>query len=127
MNYDPCPCGRTHALAVGGFYGRADDMLNIRGITLFPSAIEEAIRGFAEVGDEFQIVVSQEKMLDVLTIVAEPRPEIPEKEYPKLAKRIEDAVRLMVEIRPNVDLKPYGTLPKTEIKAKRVVDQRNLG
>jgi len=127
LNYDPCPCGRTHARAVGGFYGRADDMLNIRGITMFPSAIEEAIRGFAEVGDEFQIVVSQEKMLDVLTIVAEPRPEVPEKEYPKLAKRIEDAVRLMVEIRPHVDLKPYGTLPKTEIKAKRVFDQRKLG
>lgn len=127
LDYQPCACGRTHARAVGGFYGRADDMLNIRGVTMFPSAIEEAIRGFPEVGDEFQIVVSQEKMLDVLTIVAEPRPEISQKEYASLARRIQDAVRTRVEIRPEVDLKPYGTLPKTEFKAKRVMDKRNLG
>ncbi|MDP2727963.1 MAG: AMP-binding protein, partial [Dehalococcoidia bacterium] len=127
LNYDPCPCGRTHALAVGGFYGRDDDMLNIRGVTVFPSAIEEVVRGFAEVGDEFQIVVAQEKMLDVLTIVAEPRPEVPEKDYPALARRIQNEVRAKVEVRPEVDLKPYGTLPKTEFKAKRVMDRRNVG
>ncbi|MDP2935715.1 MAG: phenylacetate--CoA ligase family protein, partial [Dehalococcoidia bacterium] len=127
LTYDPCPCGRTNARAVGGFYGRADDMLNIRGVTLFPSAIEEVVRGFPEVGDEFQIILTQEKMLDVLTIVAEPRPEVPEKDYAALAKRIQTEVRTKVEIRPEVDLKPYGTLPKTEFKAKRVVDKRPVG
>ena len=124
LTYDPCPCGRTNARAVGGFYGRADDMLNIRGITCFPSAIEEVVRGFAEVGDEFQIVLTQEKALDVLTIVAEPRPDVPDKEYARLAKAIQHEVRAKIEIRPEVDLKPYGTLPKTEFKAKRVVDKR---
>jgi len=127
LSHDPCPCGRTNARAVGGFYGRADDMLNIRGITMFPSAIEEAVRGFAEVGDEFQIVITQEKAMDVLTIVAEPRPDVLEKDYPALAKRIQNEVRAKVEVRPEVDLKPYGTLPKTEFKAKRVVDKRPIG
>lgn len=127
LTYDPCPCGRTNARAVGGFYGRADDMLNIRGITLFPSAIEEVVRGFSEVGDEFQIVITQEKALDVLTLVAEPRPEVAEKDYARLAKAIQSEVRAKVEVRPEVDLKPYGTLPKTEFKAKRVVDKRPTG
>jgi phenylacetate-CoA ligase len=126
LTQEPCPCGRTHARALGGFYGRADDMLNIRGVTVFPSAIEEVVRGIDEVGDEFQIVVTTEKALDVLTIVAEPKPEVPQSSYAELAKHIQNQVRAKLEIRPEVELKPYGTLPKTEFKAKRVIDKRTM-
>ena len=127
LNYDPCECGRNHVRAMGGFYGRADDMLNIRGITVFPSAIEQVVRGIDEIGDEFQIVLATVKDMDEVTIVAEPKPSVSQAEYPAIAKKILDEIRTKLEIRPAVDLKPYGTLPKTEFKAKRVVDRRNPG
>jgi phenylacetate-CoA ligase len=125
LNHAPCACGRTHVRAMGGFVGRADDMLNIRGVTLFPSAVEDAVRRVAEIGEEFQIVVSHDSRgMDLLTIVAEPRPEIGQDAYPAVARQIEDEIVSRCELRPHVDLRPYGTLPKTEFKAKRVKDLR---
>jgi phenylacetate-CoA ligase len=125
LTHAPCACGRTHVRAMGGFLGRADDMLNVRGVTLFPSAVEDAVRRVAAIGEEFQIVVSHDaRGMDLLTIVAEPRPEIPRDRYPSLAQQIETEIISRCELHPVVDLRPYGTLPKTEFKAKRVKDLR---
>lgn len=122
---DPCDCGRNHARAIGGFVGRADDMLNIRGVTLFPSAVEDAVRRVPEIGEEFQIVVSTHGELDVLTVVVEPRAEIPPAQHPEIVRRVEFEIIASCELRPVVQAVPYGTLPKTEFKAKRVTDVRN--
>jgi phenylacetate-CoA ligase len=111
---------------MGGFLGRADDMLNVRGITLFPSAVEDAVRRIPEIGEEFQIVVSHDpRGMDVLTIVAEPKPGVGQDAYQAIAHNIEDEIVSRCELRPVVDLLPYGTLPKTEFKARRVKDLRN--
>src|SRR5206468_2655066 len=61
---EPCECGRTHTRAIGGFRGRADDMLNVRGVTLFPTGVEDAVRSVAEAGSEFEIVLSTQRSLD---------------------------------------------------------------
>jgi phenylacetate-CoA ligase len=119
-----CDCGRTHLRALGGFLGRADDMLNIRGVTVFPSAIEDAVRRVAEIGEEFQLVISREKELDVLTVLVEPRPEISVAQHPAIVRKVETEIVSRCELRPVVQVRPYGTLPKTEFKAKRVKDVR---
>jgi phenylacetate-CoA ligase len=124
LDESPCACGRTHVRALGGFQGRADDLLSVRGLSLFPSAIEDAVRRAADVGDEFQIVVDRERDLDVLTIVAEPAPDVPEPAWPAVAAAVEAEVRARCELRPRVEVRPPGTLPKTEFKARRVVDRR---
>jgi phenylacetate-CoA ligase len=124
ISREPCKCGRTHARALGGFLGRADDMLNVRGVTLFPSAVEDAVRRVPEVGEEFQIVVSVERELDVLTVVIEPRPEVVPSRHAEVARRVETQIISQCELRPVVKTVPYGTLPKTEFKAKRIVDLR---
>jgi phenylacetate-CoA ligase len=124
ISREPCECGRTHARALGGFLGRADDMLNVRGVTLFPSAVEDAVRRVPEVGEEFQIVVSVERELDVLTVVVEPRPEVVPSRHAEVARRVETQIISQCELRPVVKTVPYGTLPKTEFKAKRIVDLR---
>jgi phenylacetate-CoA ligase len=124
LELDPCECGRAHVRARGGFAGRADDMLNVRGVTLFPSAIEQVIRAFPELGEEFQIVISSKGSMDELTVVAEPLDRVPEADHEGLAGRLEGAFRAELELRPGIELKPYGTLPKTEFKAKRVRDLR---
>jgi phenylacetate-CoA ligase len=124
LTSDVCACGRTHRRALGGFVGRADDMLNVRGVTLFPSAVEDAVRRVADVGEEFQLVVSRKHELDVLTVQVEPRPGVAPERYAELASRIETEIISRCELRPIVEVLAYGTLPKTEFKAKRVKDLR---
>lgn len=122
LSYAGCACGRTHVVCEGGFSGRADDMLNIRGVTLFPSAVEDVIRSIPELGEEFKIVVSSAGTLDEITLVVEHRhlgvDEI------TLVSRLETSFRAQLELRPEIQVLPYGTLPKTEFKAKRVEDRR---
>jgi phenylacetate-CoA ligase len=119
-----CACGRTHVRALGGFVGRADDMLNVRGVTLFPSAIEDAVRRVADAGSEFQVIVSVERELDVLTVQVEPRERVRESQYAELARRVENEIVSRCELRPVVEVVGPGTLPRTEFKAKRVTDRR---
>jgi phenylacetate-CoA ligase len=119
-----CVCGRTHGRAAGGFLGRADDMLNIRGVTLFPTAIEDAVRRISELAEEFQIVVSSEHDLDVLTVKVEPRPGVSAGRYQTLQKLVETEIVSRCEVRPNIDVVPPGTLPRTDGKARRVRDLR---
>lgn len=119
-----CACGRSHPRARGGFAGRADDMLNVRGVTLFPSSIEDAVRRVPEAGDEFQIMVTRERELDELTVRIEPAPGIGEARYEEVRRRVESEIVARCELRPTVEIVAPGTLPKTEFKAKRVRDLR---
>jgi phenylacetate-CoA ligase len=120
-----CACGRTFARARGGFSGRADDMLNIRGLKLYPSVIEEIVRGFDSLGDEFQIVLDTEGVLDQFTIVAETRGFVDETAEAEIARRLETEVIRKTELRPRIRIAPPGSLPKTEFKARRVIDRRH--
>jgi len=124
LDYNRCACGRTLARARGGFHGRADDMLNIRGLTLFPSVIEELVRGFDALGDEFQVVLDTDGVMDSFTIIAETRASLAEVEAETLRSRIVAEVIRRCELRPRIDLVAPGTLPKTEFKARRVIDRR---
>jgi phenylacetate-CoA ligase len=122
LSYAGCECGRTHVVCEGGFSGRADDMLNIRGVTLFPSAVEDVIRSIPELGEEFKIVVSSNRTLDEITLVVEQRDT--SVEASTVAGRLETSFRAQLELRPTIEMLPYGTLPKTEFKGKRVEDRR---
>jgi phenylacetate-CoA ligase len=119
-----CVCGRTFARAVGGFMGRADDMLNIRGLKLFPSVIEEIVRGIEALDDEFQILLETEGVLDAFTIVTEARARLDDGTVRDITRRLEAEVIRKCELRPRIRIEPPGTLPRTEFKARRVVDRR---
>jgi phenylacetate-CoA ligase len=99
-----CACGRTHQRALGGFVGRADDMLNVRGVTLFPSALEDAVRRVPHVGPEFQIALSTDHDLDVLTIRVEPREGLSDTELTELARLVEMEIVSRCELRPVVEV-----------------------
>lgn len=121
-NRATCACGRSHVRAMGSFCGRADDVINLRGIKFFPSQIEEVIRTQADIGDEYEILLSTAADgLDVMTLrVEHPSHEIPTALADKLARD----VRTRCEVRASVEVLRPGTLPKTESKAKRVRDLR---
>ena len=68
----PCACGRSHVRAMGAFTGRADDLINLRGVKFFPSQVEQAVRSIDGIGDEFEIVLStNEDGLDVMDLRVE--------------------------------------------------------
>jgi phenylacetate-CoA ligase len=122
LDHTPCACGRTHVRALGSFQGRADDLINLRGIKMFPTQIEEAVRGVGGTGDEFEIVLATNADgLDVMTV----RIEHAEHEGDGVRARIAEEIRTRCEIRSDVEVLKPGTLPKTEFKAARVKDRRN--
>jgi phenylacetate-CoA ligase len=100
---------------VGGVLGRTDDMLIIRGVNVFPSAIEDIVRGFPEV-DEFRLTVGRRGSLDYLGLEIEDRRAAPERVAEELKRRL--------GLRVEVTLVPAGSLPRFEGKGRRVRDNR---
>jgi phenylacetate-CoA ligase len=110
-----CGCGRTYLTLPGGVLGRADDMLVIRAVNVYPSSIEDALRAIPEV-QEFRITVFKDGELDEIALEVE----CPEEAVP----RVEAALRQALSLRVPVRAVPAGTLPRFELKARRVVDRR---
>jgi phenylacetate-CoA ligase len=122
LDRTPCACGRTHARALGSFTGRSDDLINLRGIKMFPVQIEEAVRSVPGTGDEFEIVLTTtDSGLDVMTVRVE-HAEFESSD--RLVQLIAGEIRSRCEVRVDVEVLRLGTLPKTEFKAARLKDRR---
>lgn len=112
----PCACGRYDLTLVGGILGRSDDMVVIRGVNVFPSAIEEIVRKHPEVA-EYRVTVEQKEALPELKIEIEPDPALQDVE--SLRATLERAFQDGFALRIPVQVTPPGTLPRFELKAKR--------
>ena len=110
---EPCPCGRTFARLPGGIVGRLDDMLIVRGVNVFPAAIEGIVRRFPAV-DEFQIEVFRDGALDELRVLLEV-------EDASTTIAVREAFRVDLGLRLEVAAVPLRSLPRYELKAQRVV------
>ena len=118
-NTELCECGRTFHRLEGGVIGRIDDLLIIRGVNVYPSAVENVVRRFPEVS-EFAVDVYRRGTLDEMKIRLEvigPEPEA-------IADAVTVAIREALGLRVNVELAPHRTLPRFELKAKRLTDHR---
>lgn len=109
----PCACGRTFRRLEGGILGRLDDMLIVRGVNVFPSAIEGIVRRFATI-DEFQVEVFRAGELDEVRVLVEAVDEA-------LVRTLQETLRADLGIRLEVCAVPPRTLPRHELKAYRVV------
>jgi phenylacetate-CoA ligase len=110
---EPCACGRTFARLPGGILGRLDDLLIVRGVNVFPTAIEGIVRRFPGV-DEFQIEVFRDGALDELRVLLEV-------EDVSVTVAVREAFRVDLGIRLEVAAVPPRSLPRYELKAQRVV------
>jgi len=122
---DGCLCGRGQKIA--RITGRSDDMLVVRGINVFPSQIEHVLLNIAETGNQFMVYVDRVNHLDEMTVEAEINREFFSGELADLAriqKKVVKELRDALEIRTTVKLVEPGTLPRFELKAKRVIDRR---
>lgn len=111
-----CECGNSYQFFPGGILGRADDMVIIRGINIYPSSIESIIREFKEV-KEFRIVYYTENEMDQIKVEIESDSE---QIVPILATKLRERVGLRIQ----VEKVPDNELPRFTMKARRVVDNR---
>ena len=110
----PCPCGSVWMRLDGGILGRTDDMISIRGNNVYPAALENVLRRFAEIA-EVRVTIDRAAALAEMRIEIEPTVDAP----PALAERVADAIRDELMFRAELTLVPPGTLPRFEMKARR--------
>jgi phenylacetate-CoA ligase len=118
---EPCSCGRSYRRLEGGVIGRIDQVYTVRGINVFPSAIENIVRRFPESG-EFAVDIYRRKILDEMEVRIEVRNTDPE----IFANLVSDEIRNGLGIRVKVIPVPFGTLPRFDLKAKRFTDHREI-
>ena len=122
-----CPCGRTHR-RIDRLHGRTDDMLIIRGVNVFPSQIEDVMKTFPEMSSWYQIEVDTDhRSLDIVTLKAEPNPNVDLDsiaDIDRLQKRISAALKAALSVGVKVKLVEPKSIPRSEGKAKRIVDLR---
>ncbi|HZD55080.1 MAG TPA: hypothetical protein VE136_00030 [Anaerolineales bacterium] len=122
LSTTPCVCGRTFHRLEGGIIGRVDNAIVIRGINVFPSAVENVVRRFPEVS-EFAVDVFRRGQLDDMEI----RVEVPGEESDTIAENIAKDIRLALGLRVSVIVVPFGSLPRFDLKARRFSDRRMVG
>jgi phenylacetate-CoA ligase len=115
---EPCVCGRTWARLEGGILARADDMVNIRGVNVYPAGIESVVRHVAEVV-EFRSTVSRPGALRTLTLEIEVSPEAADSEA--VARRVASELTEALGLKIPVRVVEAGALPRFEMKSSRFV------
>ena len=119
---EPCGCGRTYRRLPDGLFGRADDMLVIRGENVYPAAIEEAVRAAGCEG-EFRVEVVRDRTLDELRVRAEA---VPGSSDDDLQQAVLGQLKKQLGLRAAVEIVRAGSLERTEFKSRRISDRRDL-
>jgi len=128
----PCACGRTSA-RIARIKGRADDMLIVKGVNLYPSEVESTLLGVEELQPHYQLIVDRTSTLARLEVQVEPSPAVVDRcggfdaGHPTLAelrRRIGERLAKAIGLSAEVTLLPPRTLPRSEGKAVRVIEKR---
>ncbi len=120
-----CDCGRNGDIYEGGILGRVDNMLLIRGTNVYPRAIEEIVREYVQI-EEFQIKVwNTDYLVDEITVRLEFVPGCDGDNKDLMSTIAADLKRNHEGLRINVEEAATNSLPRFELKAKRLVDERN--
>ncbi|MEW5952568.1 MAG: phenylacetate--CoA ligase [Bacillota bacterium] len=128
LNPDPCSCGRT-MVRMERVTGRTDDMLIIRGVNVFPSQIESVLLEFGDTEPHYLLVVDRKGNLDVLEIWVEISDRLFSDKIrymEELEGKLRDRIGSVLGIAARIKLVEPRTIPRSEGKAKRVVDRREL-
>ncbi|MDA0999006.1 MAG: phenylacetate--CoA ligase family protein [bacterium] len=125
----PGPCGRTYPRLPNGIYGRIDDMFTIRGENIYPSAIDSVINEIPDYGGEHRIIITREGAMDELLVRMDAKEavyEAGEEALGQLRRRAESDLQRVLGVRARVEVVEPGAIPRTDFKARRVVDDRDL-
>jgi len=125
----PSPCGRTYPFLPKGIYGRIDDMFTVRGENVYPGAIDEVVAALPGYGGEHRIVITRQEAMDELAVQVEFDAATASAGEPAIAalrRRAEEELRSVLGVGARVVAVPPGTLERTEFKARRLIDDRDL-
>jgi len=128
LRRERCKCGRT-LVRMDRVTGRTDDMLKIRGVLIFPSQIERALLEVKGVEPHYQIIVTRPQHLDEIEVQVETSKKLFSDEVRRLEEvrnKIEKRIESTIGLRVKVTLVEPKTIPRSEGKAKRVIDKRQL-
>ncbi|MDP9181766.1 MAG: phenylacetate--CoA ligase [Actinomycetota bacterium] len=104
--------------------GRSDDMIILRGVNIFPTQIEEQLLRIAELAPHYEIVLTRPARLDEMTVRVESREHLAETIRDAIGRQLADFIKENVGVTVSCDVGVPGTLPRSEGKARRVIDQR---
>ena len=115
-----CPCGCKHP-RLDTIMGRTDYIMQIKGVNVFPSQIEEVLREFPQLSSEYQIRISHLEGKDTMRIYVETDGT---EDFAELAQQIAEKVKSRIGFTPLIKIVEIGVLPRSEKKTKRVIDER---
>ncbi|MGA9770707.1 MAG: AMP-binding protein [Blastocatellia bacterium] len=110
-----CPCGRSFARIKGGVLGRTDDMIIVRGVNIYPSAIDDLIRSLPDI-TEYEVEIQRVEGMDDLLIKLETPGVVP---FEETSRALLNGFRHHFNIRVRVEHAALGSLPRYEFKARR--------
>ncbi len=124
----PAPCGRTYPRLPHGIFGRIDDMFTIRGENVYPSEIDAALNELPDYGGEHRIVISREAAMDELLLRVEVDAAAHARRDAVVQFRAEVERKLLkvLGLRTAVEVVEPGSIPRTDFKARRVIDDRAI-
>jgi len=122
----PCGCGRTWRYLDGVVLGRSDQMAVVRGTNVYPSAVENIIYGVEGASDVFQLVLTRDEQRDCdeMTVRLETEVELSAQASSALAAEVTSRLARVIGLRMPVEIVPPDSLPRSELKAKRILDER---
>lgn len=119
-----CSCGRTWLKFDGVVLGRTDHMVTLRGTNVYQSSVENVLAGSSGVSAFYQLVLERRDSNDIMTIEFEPEQNVVQSEWERLAESMRERIRKDVGVRLEVRVVAPGSLPRYELKTRRVVDKR---
>ncbi len=125
----PTPCGRTYPFLPKGIYGRIDDMFTIRGENVYPSDIDATLNELAQYGGEHRIIITRQGTMDELLVRLDASPEVyaaGEAAIEKLREKAAAELQKGLGVRAKVEVVEADAFPRTDHKARRVIDDRDL-
>jgi phenylacetate-CoA ligase len=123
------PCGRTYPRLPNGIFGRIDDMITIRGENVYPSEIDAVLNQLPDYGGEHRIIITRDGTMDELVVRIEAAPGVFERsaEAPAAMRaEAEQRLQTVLGLRAIIEVVPAGTFPRTDFKARRVIDDREI-
>ncbi len=124
FNLPVCGCGCTWRYLDGVVLGRSDYMITVKGTNVYPSAVENLISDVSGVSPHFQLILSRRGAFDDLLIRFEPDLQVPRDKWEGVGAEVIRRIKEVVGVRLGAEVAEPGSLPRTELKAKRIVDLR---
>jgi phenylacetate-CoA ligase len=126
---EPAPCGRTYPRLPQGIFGRIDDMFTIRGENVYPSEVDAVLNELAGYGGEHRIVITRDGAMDELVVrieIAADHAARGREAHDALRDEAAHRLQRMLGLRSKIEIVVPGTFPRTDFKARRVVDDREV-